>query len=90
MYGSWTKHLKDPEEVKRFQNTVISAKPVLDRLLEIMKEDETALDRSEMDIKSFETPNWSHLQAFKNGYRSHLQAINKLINLDQQRIPNDQ
>lgn len=89
MYGAWTKHIKDPAEAERFTNTLISSKPVLDRLLAILREDELAADRSEMDIRTFETPNWSHKQAFKNGYRSHMSVIEKLINLDQQRKPND-
>lgn len=85
MYSSWTKNLKDPEEIQRFQNTIQSAKPVLDRLIELVNEEEKALDRSETDIRVFDLPNWAERQAFKNGCRSYMQTIKKLIDLDQQR-----
>jgi hypothetical protein len=83
MYSAWTKNLKDPEEVIRFQNTVQSAKPVLDRLTELIEEEENALDRSETDIRVFDLPNWAERQAFKNGCRSYMNTVKKLINLDQ-------
>jgi hypothetical protein len=83
MYSAWTKNLRDPEEVIRFQNTVQSAKPVLDRLTQLIEEEENALDRSETDIRVFDLPNWAERQAFKNGCRSYMNTVKKLINLDQ-------
>jgi hypothetical protein len=85
MYSAWTKNLKDPEDIIRFQNTVHSAKPVLDRLIQLIEEEEKALERSETDIRIFDLPNWAERQAFKNGCRSYMNTIKKLIDLDQQR-----
>lgn len=85
MYTKWTQHLKDPEEKTRFENQVLNSKTVLERLLQILNEEEQALDRSELDIKAFDQPGWAYRQAFKNGYRSCLGVLKKLIDLDQQK-----
>lgn len=87
MYTAWTKHIKDQEEKIKFQNQVLAAKPVLEHLIRLMREDEEAQDAGEMNVKSFDTPNWDYKQAFRNGYRAHRSLITKLINLDQQEIP---
>lgn len=86
MQIDWTKNLKDPEEIKRFELTVQSAKPVLDRLKDIIDEKENALNRDEMSLKSFDTPNWEYKQAFKNGIRHANHGFRTLIDLDQQII----
>lgn len=83
MQIDWTKHLKTEEEIKRFEQTVQSAKPVLDRLKQIILEKEEALGRDEMSLKSFDTPNWEFKQAFKNGIRHANNGFKTLINLDQ-------
>lgn len=83
MYTIWTKHLLDDQK-ELFKNQVIGSKDVLERLADILKEEEKQLDRSEMDIKCFEDPNWTYKQAYKNGQRSALQMMIKLIDLDQQ------
>lgn len=87
MYSTWTKNIQDPEEKANFERTVQSARPVLRRLTEMLEEEERALDRSEVDIKTFDLPNWAHRQAYKNGYRASLGIQKKLINLDQQKDP---
>lgn len=84
MYTTWTKHINDPDNKSKFEGAILNSKEVLDRLVEIIKETEEAVDRTETDIKDFDNPNWSHKQAFKNGYRSGLLFVKKLIDLDQQ------
>lgn len=83
MLSAWTKHLKDPEEIKRFKNNVQGSKTTLDRLKQLLDEEIDRLDRSETDIKSYDIPNWDYRQAHKNGFRQYHQIITKLINLDQ-------
>lgn len=85
MYTKWTQHIQDENEKKLFQVKVQSSKVVLERLMDILNEEEMALDRSETDIRTFDQPNWAERQAFKNGYRSALGMQKKLINLDQQK-----
>ena len=89
MYTKWTQHLKDPEEKLRFEQHIRSASSVIERLQTLLKEEEQALDRSEADIRAFDLPNWAERQAFKNGYRSCLGVLIKLIDLDQQKDNNE-
>lgn len=87
MYSRWTSHLKTDEEKKSFQNEVISAKGVLERLIQMIDEDVNQLDKSELDQRVYSIPNWSHLQAHKNGNRQSYAAIRQMIDLDQQKGP---
>jgi len=89
VYTKWTSHLSDPEEKQRFENQIISAKPVLERLAQLITEDEGNLDKVELGVKQFEVPNWDYRQAYYNGSRASLHSIKKLIDLDQQEITND-
>lgn len=84
MYFDWTKHLKDPEAKSKFVQSVFNSKDVLDRLTSILKEKLDTLDRSETDIAVYDTPNWAERQAHKNGQRSSLMFLLKLIDLDKQ------
>jgi hypothetical protein len=85
MIIDWTKHLKDPDEKARFENSVRSAKTVLERLQELVQERLEAVEVSELSIKDFDKPNWAEKQAFKNGFKSFANVVLKLINLDQQK-----
>ena len=86
MYIEWTKHLNDPENKSKFQKSILASKDVLDRLKQILEEKEQALDRSETDIATYNTPNWAERQAHKNGNRESIHFLKKLIDLDQQKI----
>lgn len=85
MYTTWTKHLPTPAEKEGFEKSIKSAKPVLDVLKTILKEQEDLIDRSESDIKVFDQPNWEFRQAFKNGQRSALRSLYTLVDLDHQK-----
>lgn len=89
MYSIWTSHIKDPEEKARFLNHIQSAKPVLERLLNILKEREAAIDQIERSVKQFEIPNWDYRQAFYNGERAQVAQIVSIIDLEKQETPND-
>lgn len=89
MYTKWTSHISDPEEQVRFKNQIISAKPVLDRLAQLIREDENNLDRVELSVKQFEVPNWDYRQAFYNGCRTSYTSLKTMIDLDQQDTTND-
>lgn len=84
MITAWTKHLND-EEKQRFENKILSAKEVLDRLTVLISEEEKQLSLSETSLKDFDLPNWEYRQAFKNGYRSCLNVMRRLVDLDQQK-----
>lgn len=85
MLTVWTKNLKTPEEQENFDNQLLGARPVLQRLNDLLDEKEADLDSSERTQKAYANPNWAYLQAHRNGCASMLHAIKELINLDQQR-----
>jgi hypothetical protein len=88
MYTKWTSHLRTDDEKKRFENVVISSKPVLERMIKLIDEDLEAIEKSEI-IDDF-GPSWAYKQAFKNGAKSRLIAYKKLINLDEQVIKHNE
>ena len=83
MLIAWTKHIKDETEKVEFEKYIKGSKRLLDRLKEIVDEEEQSLNRSETDIKTFDQPNWENRQAYKNGYRACLNIMKKLVNVDQ-------
>lgn len=85
MYTKWTQHIKDQNEKVDFEKFIKGSKPVLDRIKDILNDEENSLDRSETDIRSFDQPNWEYKQAYKNGYRACINVIKTLVDLDQQR-----
>lgn len=82
----WTKHLKTEEEKEKFKKVILSSKEVLKVLDSLLKEQEESLDRNETSLSAYDTPNWDYRQAHKNGYRSCISIVRKLINLDQKEI----
>ena len=85
MISRWTLHLETEEEKEKFKKEILGSKNVLDRLMNILEEDEKGLNRSEIDPKSYSTPNWDYKQAHKNGMRQYMAQIKALIDLDQQK-----
>lgn len=81
----WTKNLKTSEEKERFENTLRGSKIVLERLTQMLDEEQTGIDQFEMTTASYNSPNWAEKQAHKNGQRAMLRKIKLLINLDQQK-----
>lgn len=76
---TWTRNLKTVEEKERFENSLRGAKIVLDRLVQILDEEEKDIDFSETSINTYETPNWASKQAHKNGQRAALRKIKQLV-----------
>ena len=85
MYTRWTSHLPTEEEKESFKLEVYSAKRVLERLTQMVNEDEELLDRSEQDQRIYEVPNWDYRQAHKNGNSQYMHAVRLLTDLDQQK-----
>lgn len=84
MYTMWTKHIEDTEEKKRFEKYVLGSKRLLNRLKDILQEQEDALNVGEMSPKNYDSPSWAYKQAHSNGYRQCLNVLKKLVDLDQQ------
>ena len=85
MYVEWTKNLQTEQEKKDFSLQLFGNRRIMDRLKDILQDKENHLDRTETDIRVFESPNWAYRQAFKNGQREALGFLKKLTDLDQQK-----
>lgn len=89
MYTKWTEHLSSEQDKQKFQNSILGSRDVLDRLKDILDAQERDLLNSEVSLDTYSQPNWAERQAHKNGYRSCLRSLRKLIDLDQQIIPKE-
>ncbi len=83
MYSVWTKHLEDDKK-ESFKNSIKGSKIVLDRAVEILKEEENNIIQVELNHKIYDSPNWDYKIAHDNGFRAGLRTAMKLLNLDQQ------
>jgi hypothetical protein len=83
MYTKWTSHLKTDAEKQRFENSVVGARVVLDRLKTIVDERLKEIEKIEED---FNNPNWAYKEASLIGAKKDLRDLRKLINLDEQVI----
>ena len=84
MYIGWTKHLQTVKEKEEFEKDVYGSKRILNHLMLLLNEEENTLDRTEMDVKAFDNPNWAYKQAYKNGYRKAISILKTMIDLDHQ------
>lgn len=89
MQIAWTKHLKTPEEKAKFQQAVLSARPVLERLREIIEETDKASADALLLMSSYDSPSWAYKAADNVGYRRALRNLKTLTNLDQQKETNE-
>ncbi len=86
MLIGWTTHLKE-EEKEPFRNLIWRAKPVLDRVNDLIDLELKAVDDTERDPKAYDNPAWPYKQAYKNGVRSGLSIIKQLVDLNKQQKP---
>lgn len=84
MYVDWTRHLSDPKEKESFEQSILGAKRVLERLKALIDERQFSMESIEKGLKQFDNPNWAYKQAFNNGLKSAYETIKKLIDLDNQ------
>ena len=82
MYEIWTKHLKTEEEKENFKEGLKRCGWVFDRLKELIDEREQDLDDIETSLAAYDNANWAYRQAHKNGYRSHMKRMKKLLTFD--------
>lgn len=75
----WTKHIKDPGKKQNFESAIRASTTALGRLIEIIEDEERALESSSLTIKDFDDPSWAYKQAYKNGEKARLKRIKELI-----------
>lgn len=79
MITAWTKNLKSSEDIQHFEDALKAAKPVLERLQQLIDQSLAEVDKQELSSKAYDTPNWSYKQAHLNGFKSALTLVSKLI-----------
>lgn len=82
MYSIWTSNIKDEKDKESFRNKVTYSKTVLQRLDQIIEEQERELTDSSISPNSFNNPNWALKQAYIQGYIARGKSLRKLMNLD--------
>jgi hypothetical protein len=82
MISQWTQHLKTDEEKQRFKNSVLSSRPVLERLQEMINTREAQMVDKELDITTYDSHGWDYRQAHNNGYKACLRALKIILTLD--------
>ena len=70
----WTRELKDNEERDRLVNNIAAAKPVLDKLRELILE----LEKGKA-LPDYDSPAWPYWRADRDGYSRGLGDVLKLI-----------
>lgn len=85
MYTKWTAHCKTDHEKVQFEADLRRAKPVLDRLMEILNQRKEEIYREELSKDIFDIAAWPYLQASSVGSRREIQQLYKLIDLDKQK-----
>jgi hypothetical protein len=83
MYTVWTEHLTEKEDKENFQKGLHNCEWVLERLDEILKQKEEALETNEVNPSAYDSPSWAYKQAHSNGFKHCLKIVRKLITLDQ-------
>lgn len=80
MKTRWTQHLATPEERKKFKESVLNSKFVLDRLSEICY---NIIEEQEKSSKAdYSNPSWAYYQADRLGYLRAIKEIIDLLQLD--------
>jgi len=85
MYTKWTSHCKTEQEKAQFEADVRRAKVVLDRLKQMIEQQEELLTNQELSSAIFASPAWPYHQASLVGARSALKDLKRLIDLDKQK-----
>jgi len=81
MYSAWTQHLNTEKEKEEFKDRLIRNRDLFEVQSKIIENELNTMENVELSPKAFETPSWSHKQAFFNGYKACSKVINKLNDL---------
>ncbi|MDE2102793.1 MAG: hypothetical protein KGL39_36450 [Patescibacteria group bacterium] len=74
----WTRHLSQSEK-SSFEDLVRNSTQILKRLKEIFQEREAEINSAQLSLSDFDSPNWTHKTAFRNGQLSVLKQMKDLI-----------
>jgi hypothetical protein len=74
----WTKHLNNPDDKEKLEQSIRASTTMAHRLREILEEEERQLDAA-VTLKDFEDPSWSHKQAFRSGEKARIRKLKELL-----------
>lgn len=89
MLTRWTSHLKTEEEKQLFKNRVLADRDVLQRLYDIVEEDERDAAMAEVNPKAYSNPSWAYFQADKIGQKRYMKQMKALLTLDRKETNNE-
>lgn len=75
----WTKHIKDDEAKRSFEQSIRGSTVALSRLRDLIRERLKIITSMETRISDYDTPSWSAKQAHRNGQRSALAELEQLL-----------
>lgn len=75
----WTKHLKDPDSKQKFEQSLRASTTMAYRLLEILDEEERAIESQSCSVKDFDNPAWAFKQAFHQGEKARIRKLKELL-----------
>lgn len=81
MHIDWLKHLKSEDDRKKFVNSLMGSRDILDRLTDLVEEREATIHRSSIDRTTFDNPNWAYTEAYRLGQLAAYSNIKNLTNL---------
>jgi len=84
MITAWTKHLSTEEEKKRYTESLLRVRWVLEDIKLLINTSQEAVEASEISPKSYDNANWPYRQAHSNGYKQALRDFSKLLTLDKE------
>lgn len=79
LLSQWSKHLVDKQAKANFESLVGNSTIVLNRLHDILMEEEQALLAEEASTSDYDSPSWAYKQAHRNGKRAALAHIKRLL-----------
>lgn len=79
--GRWVKGLSEQEK-KAFLQQLDYHSKVLERLAEILEEEEKSLLEADNNLKEYDSPNWQYLKADRAGAIRTIRSIKKLTTQD--------
>lgn len=83
----WTQHIKDdPKKKEAFEQLLKNSSQVLGRLRDILQGLERSVEGQEYSLEDFDQPNWEHKQAFRNGQKATLKALQDLLDFSKPTI----
>ena len=84
MHTVWTKNLATEDQTQNFINSIQGAKIPFDRLIELLNEKRSEIERSMDGVKQYQSPNWAYETAHKNGMASAYKAVIDLVTIRDQ------